>query len=41
MVRVGVVGAMGKMGQEVVKAVCNDDTLELFAQVLYNEMMPF
>ena len=38
MVRVGVVGAMGKMGQEVVKAVCNDDTLELVCAVDVNQI---
>ena len=38
MVRVGVVGAMGKMGQEVVKAVCNDDTLELVCSVDVNQI---
>ena len=29
MIKVGVVGAMGKMGQEVVKAVCDDMTFQL------------
>lgn len=37
-VRVGVVGAMGKMGQEVVKAVCNDDELELVCAVDINNV---
>ncbi len=38
MVKVGVVGAMGKMGQEVVKAVCNDETLELVCAVDINQI---
>lgn len=38
MVRVGVVGAMGKMGQEVVKAVCEDDVLELVCAVDINQI---
>lgn len=38
MIRVGVVGAMGKMGQEVVKAVCNDDKLELVTAVDINQI---
>lgn len=38
MVRVGVVGAMGKMGQEVVKAVCSDDELELVCAVDINDI---
>lgn len=38
MIRVGVVGAMGKMGQEVVKAVCDDDKLELVTAVDINQI---
>ncbi len=38
MVRVGVVGAIGKMGQEVVKAVCADEKLELVCAVDINEI---
>ncbi len=38
MVRVGVVGAMGKMGQEVVKAVCDDSELELVCAVDINQI---
>ena len=38
MIRVGVVGAMGKMGQEVVKAVCDDKDLELVCAVDVNEI---
>lgn len=38
MVRVGVVGAMGKMGQEVVKAVCDDQNLELVCAVDMNQI---
>lgn len=38
MIRVGVVGAMGKMGQEVVKAVCEDDVLELVCAVDINQI---
>ena len=38
MVKVGVVGAMGKMGQEVVKAVCNDEALELVCAVDINQI---
>ena len=38
MVRVGVVGAMGKMGQEVVKAVCDDTDLELVCAVDINQI---
>lgn len=38
MVKVGVVGAMGKMGQEVVKAVCSDDSLELVCAVDINQI---
>lgn len=38
MIRVGVVGAMGKMGQEVVKAVCNDSELELVCAVDINQI---
>lgn len=38
MVRVGVVGAMGKMGREVVKAVCEDDELELVCAVDLNDI---
>ena len=38
MIRVGVVGAMGKMGQEVVKAVCDDKDLELVCAVDINEI---
>lgn len=37
-VRVGVVGAMGKMGQEVVKAVCADNELELVCAVDVNQV---
>lgn len=37
-VRVGVVGAMGKMGQEVVKAICNDNELELVCAVDINNL---
>lgn len=33
MIKVAVCGACGKMGQEVVKAVIEDDTLELVAQI--------
>ena len=38
MIKVGVVGAMGKMGQEVVKAVCNDDNMELVCAVDINQI---
>ena len=38
MVRVGVVGAMGKMGQEVVKAVCEDADLELVCAIDINQI---
>lgn len=38
MIRVGVVGAMGKMGQEVVKAVCSDNELELVCAVDINQI---
>ena len=38
MIRVGVVGAMGKMGQEVVRAVCNDEQLELVCAVDINQI---
>ena len=38
MIRVGVVGAMGKMGQEVVKAVCSNDNLELVCAVDINNI---
>lgn len=38
MVRVGVVGAMGKMGQEVVKAVCEDSELELVCAIDINQI---
>ena len=38
MVRVGVVGAMGKMGQEVVKAVCEDQDLELVCAIDINQV---
>ena len=38
MVRVGVVGAMGKMGQEVVKAVCADNDLNLVCAVDINQI---
>ena len=38
MIRVGVVGAMGKMGQEVVKAVCEDDELSLVCAVDINNI---
>lgn len=38
MVKVGVVGAMGKMGQEVVKAVCDDEALELVCAVDINNI---
>lgn len=33
MIRVAICGACGKMGQEVAKAVLNDETLELAAQI--------
>lgn len=38
MIKVGVVGAMGKMGQEVVKAVCGDNSLELVCAVDINQI---
>lgn len=38
MVRVGVIGAMGKMGREVVEALCNDDTLDFVTAVDINEI---
>ncbi len=38
MIRVGVVGAMGKMGQEVVKAVCEDNELDLVCAVDINNI---
>ena len=38
MIKVGVVGAMGKMGQEVVKAVCEDDELSLVCAVDINNV---
>ena len=38
MVRVGVVGAMGKMGQEVVKAICEDNELDLVCAVDLNQI---
>ena len=38
MIRVGVVGAMGKMGQEVVRAVCEDKDLELVCAVDINQI---
>lgn len=38
MIRVGVVGAMGKMGREVVKAVCEDDLLDLVCAVDFNQI---
>lgn len=38
MIKVGVVGAMGKMGQEVVKAVCEDENLELVCAVDINQI---
>ena len=38
MIKVGVTGAMGKMGQEVVKAVCEDANLELVCAVDINQI---
>ena len=38
MIKVGVCGAMGKMGQEVVKAVCADKDLELVCAVDINQI---
>lgn len=38
MIKVGVVGAMGKMGQEVVKAVCEDNELDLVCAVDINNI---
>lgn len=38
MIRVGVVGAMGKMGQEVVKAVCEYNELDLVCAVDINNI---
>ena len=38
MIKVGVSGAMGKMGQEVVKAVCGDSELELVCAVDINNI---
>ena len=38
MIKVGVVGAMGKMGQEVVKAVCDDENLDLVCAVDINQI---
>ena len=38
MIKVGVVGAMGKMGQEVVKAVCEDNELNLTCAVDINNI---
>lgn len=38
MIKVGVTGAMGKMGQEVVRAICEDDTLELVCAVDMNNI---
>lgn len=38
MIKVGVVGAMGKMGQEVVKAVCDDNSLELVCAIDINNI---
>ena len=32
-IKVGVVGALGKMGREVVKAVCNNENTELVLAV--------
>ena len=38
MIKVGVSGAMGKMGQEVVKAVCEDSELELVCAIDINQI---
>lgn len=38
MIKVGVIGAMGKMGQEVVKAVCNAPELQLVTAIDKNEI---
>jgi 4-hydroxy-tetrahydrodipicolinate reductase len=38
MIKVGVVGAMGKMGQEVVKAVCEDNELNLVCAIDINNI---
>lgn len=38
MIKIGVVGALGKMGQEVVKAVCADENLELVCAVDVNNI---
>lgn len=38
MIKVGVTGAMGKMGQEVVAAICGDETLELVCAVDINNI---
>lgn len=38
MIKVGVIGAMGKMGKEVVAAVCEDEQLELVCAVDINQI---
>lgn len=38
MIKIGVIGALGKMGQEVVKAVCSDENLELVCAVDVNNI---
>lgn len=38
MIKIGVIGALGKMGQEVVKAVCADENLEFVCAVDVNNI---
>lgn len=38
MIKVGVIGAMGKMGKEVVEAVCQDENLELVCAIDINNI---